>query len=122
MDKPDNLNSVEQAQYWANNVGYFSAKRPTELAALKLWQCGFVNLRHYFGRYGFLIHHIPPRTRNPELEAEQRTHRRAYGQKCNDCGRRRPLNEHYWRVDCKQRRGFKTICKICDKKERLKIS
>jgi len=112
--------ALEQAQWWALNMGYHSAKRPAEAAALKLWAVGYVNLRHYFGRYGYLYHSLPARSRDSELEAEQQTHRRAFGRVCNQCGRRRPKNTHYFCIDKRQKGGLKTICKICDKENRRK--
>lgn len=116
------MNKIEQAQHWANNIGYYSANRPTERAALKLWRCGYVNLRNYFGRYGFLMHHLPLRTRITELEEELSLPTRAYGQKCNDCRRRRPLTTDYWCRDAGRKSGYKAICKICDKRKRQKAS
>lgn len=118
----ERLNKLKQARHWALTMGYYSIYRPTEKAALHLWKNNYVNLLHYFGRYGMIYRHLPQRVRRPELEDTEYAARGSYGQRCTNCHRRRPITAHYWKRDKTQKNNFKTICKICDKKKRLKNS
>jgi hypothetical protein len=115
------MTPLQQAQYWIDTVGNHSLYRPTEKAALDLWRFGYINLRAYFGK--LVIPNWAERTRltihEEDLKAEHPA-RGSFGQMCNDCGRRRPLTSHYWHRDKRQRNGYKTICKICDKRKRQK--